>query len=250
MGIKREPHGGREMGIIDNLKKQEAEAIVKGFAGMAYIPSIGRVLKRGGVDKFINLMSENVEKLERINDQAGFDAFHDQVVSLISKEIKTIRGEEPSYGQAQKPLNVFLKVFVDWANKPTPEEAMTLRPFLHVPLDSIVMKAIKDNFPSDYSLHVVQEYDRIRELFGRRDDVRAKLQHQGEKAVESSLKGIINPANFSLSRIFLRDMYYAWQKCLRSIHPDKPVLLDIFWFVNRDRPKKGRRTSPLRQKTS
>jgi hypothetical protein len=216
------------MDIIQKLKENEPKAILEGLAMMAYNPSIGRVLEKRGVDKFVRLMSENVERLTRVRDQAAFDAFHDTVVDVMKEEIKTNKGEAISYGQAQKPLNVFLKVFVDWANMPTLEGATTLKPFLHVPLDSILMGKIKEEFSSEYSLHVVQEYDRIRDYF------RANLAEQGKKADElSSLKSFIDPSNFSLSRIFVREMYYAWQKCLRSIYPEKPILLDVFWSMNR-----------------
>jgi hypothetical protein len=41
----------------------------------------------------------------------------------------TSEGKQISYGQAQKPINVFLKVYVDWAGLPKIEVATRLRAF-------------------------------------------------------------------------------------------------------------------------
>jgi hypothetical protein len=217
------------MDIIGELKQKEGQAILEGLAMMAYNPSIGRVLEKGGVTKFTKIISKNINKLEKVKNQSEFDAFHNTIVNLIMESIKTNRGKDLSYGQAQKPLNVFLKVFIDWANLPTLDRATKLRRFLHVPLDSILMGAIKENFPNQYSYHVVQSYDLIR------SDFRVKLEKGGEKEVEvdSILKKMINAANFSLERMTRKEMYYAWQSCLRSIYPEKPLLLDVLWSINR-----------------
>src|SRR5712691_5600062 len=49
--------------LITQLLRQEPEAITRTIAMMAYNPSIGRVLQRGGVDQFADLMLETVPKL-------------------------------------------------------------------------------------------------------------------------------------------------------------------------------------------
>lgn len=215
------------MEILEVLKEKESEAILSGFAMMSYNPSIGRVLEKGGVDKFIKIMTANVGKLEKISNQTDFDAFHDTVVAIIKDSLKTNRNEPISYGQAQKPLNVFLKVFIDWANLPSPESAFKLKSLLHVPLDSILMTSIKDNFPHDYMKHVVTTYDLIR------NNLRESFREKGEIVEDSILKKMVNPSNCSLDRLIMKEMYYAWQACLRLIYPAKPVLLDVFWSLNR-----------------
>ncbi|MEW6163332.1 MAG: hypothetical protein AB1606_08505 [Nitrospirota bacterium] len=215
------------MNIILELKQQENQAILEGLAMMAYNPSIGRVLEKGGVNKFVKLMVENIQQLQGINNQEEFDTFHSKVIDLIKNNIKTNRDKDISYGQAQKPLNVFLKVFVDWSGRPTLEKASHLRKFLHVPLDSILMKEIKDKFPNIYKEYVVNAYDSIRNSF------KESLIQQGKEVNDKDLQEVINPFKFSLDRIIFKEMYYAWQKCLRNIYPEKPVLLDVLWSMKR-----------------
>ncbi len=55
-----------------------------------------------------------------------------------------------SYGQAQKPVNVFLKVYVDWAKLPDRKTAIRLAKYLHVPLDSVVMGRVRREHRDDY----------------------------------------------------------------------------------------------------
>jgi hypothetical protein len=215
------------MAVINELKQKESRAILEGLAMMTYNPSIGRVLEKGGVDKFTKIISENIGELGNISNQGEFDALHNTIVDSIKKELRTNRGETISYGQAQKPINVFLKVFVDWANLPSLEKASEMKKFLHVPLDSVLMGAIKDKFPNEYTLHVVNSYDSIC------NGLKKKLQENGETVKDSVLKKMVNPSDFSLNGILFKEMYYAWQNCLRSIHPEKPVLLDVFWSLNR-----------------
>ena len=215
------------MDIIKKLKQEEASSVVSVLAMMSYIPSIGRVLEKGGVDKFEKIMLEEIRKLEKISSQDKFDSFHDSVIELIMKRIKTNKGEDMSYGQAQKPINVFFKVYIDWANKQTLKKSNHLRRLLHVPLDSIGMKEIIEKFPERYKKYVVSSYDRIR------DNLRKSMTNNGEDFNESALRRVINPSDFSLKGIIRKDMYYAWQYYFRKIHSEKPVLLDVFWASNR-----------------
>ena len=215
------------MDIIKKLKQEEASSVVSVLAMMSYIPSIGSVLEKGGVDKFEKIMLEEIRKLEKISSQDKFDSFHDSVIELIMKRIKTNKGEDMSYGQAQKPINVFFKVYIDWANKPTLKKSNHLRRLLHVPLDSIGMKKIIEHFPEKYKKYVVSSYDRIR------DNLRKSMTNNGEDFNESALRRVINPSDFSLKGIIRKDMYYAWQYYFRKIHSEKPVLLDVFWASNR-----------------
>lgn len=215
------------MSIILELKQQENQAILEGLAMMTYNPSIGRVLEKGGVNKFIKIIVENSRQLESINNQDEFDAFHSKLINVIKSEIKTNRDENISYGQAQKPLNVFLKVFVDWLGRPTLEKASQLKKFLHVPLDSILMGEIKDKFPKEYEERVVAAYDSIRE------DFKKVLIQQGKEVNDKELQKFIDPYKFSLNEMIFKEMYFAWQQCLRKIYPERPVLLDVLWSMKR-----------------
>ena len=166
---------------------------------MSYNPSIGRVLEHGGVKKFQRMVLEKVSRLQDINSKEAFDVFHNNWLAQIIGEIKTNRNKGCSYGQAQKPVNVFLKVYVDWAKLPSQEFSEKLIGFLHVPLNSIIMKTIKERFPNDFNNVVRPTYN----LF-----------------------------SLSLSNMN-KEQYLAWQNLLRQIYPSKPLLLDVAWYLGR-----------------
>ncbi|MEM1525266.1 MAG: hypothetical protein QW372_07050 [Nitrososphaerales archaeon] len=180
---------------IQLLEKLEDKAIFCSLAMMSYNPSIGRVLKKGGVDQFIHISWEAICKVQDIQSCDEFDKWHDQFVERIMSTIGTTsRGEKISYGQAQKPINVFLKVYIDWAGLPRPQIAIRLRPYLHVPLDSVVMKYIKQHF---------------RQYYHKFNLITVRLSEMN------------------------REQYYSWQKCFRELHTKKPLIVDVFWAVKR-----------------
>jgi hypothetical protein len=218
-----------EMEIIQKLKQEEGRAIVEGLAALAYNSSLGYGLDNGGVGIFVELVAENIKRIEGIVNQDEFDNFHGTIIASITDRIKTIQGEAPSYGQAQRPLNVFLRVFVDWAGRPSTDKANQLRKLLHVPLDSVLMEEIKNNFPDELKKYVVAPYDLIRQNF------KIGLRESGEKVNDALLRQIINPYNFSLEGIISKEMYIAWQQCLRAIYPEKPILLDVLWLLKQQR---------------
>jgi len=121
------------------MEKHELTRLLSGKEpeAMAYNPAIGRVLEKGGVDRFADLMVETVPKFYGLVTRERFETIHGETCELILSSFKTNRGERLSYGQAQKPVNVFLKVYVDWAKQPSHELAEKLTPLLHVPLDSL-----------------------------------------------------------------------------------------------------------------
>jgi hypothetical protein len=181
--------------VIQSFGKLEEKAIFTTLAMMSYNPSIGRVFRKGGVNGFILIMQEEFPRTKTIRATDEFDVWHDQTVKKIANTIATTStGKKISYGQAQKPINVFLKVYVDWAGLPTIETATKLRPFLHVPIDSVVMKFTKQSFPKYYEKH--------------------------------NLK-VTSLANIN------KDQYYSWQECFRELCPNKPLILDMSWALER-----------------
>ncbi len=170
------------------------------MAFMSYNPSIGRVLEKGGVKKFQNMVISKVAILTNIKKTEDFDTFHKQWASEFMNNIKINSGDICSYGQAQKAINVFLKLLVDWSNLPDPDTAKKVRPFLHVPLDSILMKTISKHYNYFY-----------------------------KKEIKSLQRGIYS---FSLSNIN-EIVYYKWQYFFREKNPEKPLLFDIEWAINR-----------------
>ena len=186
---------------IQDLLREEPAAVTRVMAFMSYNPSIGRVLEKGGVKKFQELMANMVPQLTEVRDRAQFDALHARCVEKIIADFKTSRGSAPTYGQAQKPVNVFFKVYVDWAGRPDQRTQARLVPFLHVPLDSILMKAVKRRHGPWYA-----------------------------KKIKPYLTS--SQQEFSLSKIS-REAYLTWQQFFREIYPDKPLIFDIAWALNR-----------------
>jgi len=128
--------------LVRLLIGKEAEAITRTLAMTAYNPAIGRVLEKGGVEGFTDLMLETIPKFYGLVTRDHFESVHAGACERILASFKTNRGQNLSYGQAQKPLNVFLKVYVDWAKRPDTALAEKLTPLLHVPLDSLLMEFV------------------------------------------------------------------------------------------------------------
>ena len=185
------------------LESNWDRARTEGIAMMTYNPSIGRVLASGGVQRFKEVARHSTRVLNRIRDQKSFDSYHRRFVIQILRAIpRTSKGRSLSYGQAQKPVNVFLKVYVDWANLPDKTTASRLGKFLHVPLDSIVMDHVR------------------REHRGLHNQIVAPLyREQGEW-----------PSDFRLSIISER-MYHAWQVFFRHVRAHRPIDLDVIWSL-------------------
>lgn len=186
--------------LVDELIKKEPKTIVEVMAFMSYNPSIGRVLQKEGINIFRQMAVEKVKKLPTLDSETKFDRFHRKWLEEFIGKIKRNNIKKCSVGQAQKAINVFLKLYVDWAKRPDLKTATNVLPFLHVPLDSILMKTIAERFPDFFN-------KKIRPL--RKD----------------------NYTN-SLSKIEV-DEYEEWQQFFRKQHPKKPILFDIIWAMKR-----------------
>jgi len=185
--------------LLRKLKEEEPRARLGTLAFMSFNASIGWVLAKGSVATFTKMVDERLPDLGRITCQQDFDEFHYEFLQEFMSTVKRPKGEPVVYGQAQKPLNVFLKVYVDWASLPNQEVAGRIRPLLHVPLDSILMGQVKRLFPVLCDKIVGPAYA------GHAPPVQLRLVDHEKK-------------------------YLAWQACFRAICPDKPVLLDVLWF--------------------
>jgi hypothetical protein len=208
------------------LSGREREAIIRTLAMMAYNPAIGRVLEKGGVGKFADLMVEIMPKLCGTATREHVDAIHSETCDRILSEFKTNRNQSLSYGQAQKPLNVFLKVYVDWAKHPDPQLAEKVAPLLHVPLDSLLMKFIAREFKEEYATKILSLRRRITDVALER--LKQHLPDSTPRMVQQALLG----NEFSLTGIN-KEIYLAWQDLLRSLWPGKPLMLDIIWVLER-----------------
>ena len=191
------------------LKESEKEAIGRTMLMMAYNPSCARIFSKKANAEIKNLIYEMLDELPKITNQEEFNRAHKDVVNRIVKDIKNERANRKSaditYGQAQKGLNVFLKVYVDWANLPTPAIASVLRPLLHCPLDSVVMREIK--------------------------------------RIENPIYRDVGRPPCSLRSITSYDQYMKWQYIIDEIIKrescDKRTIVDVIWYLESLKKKNG-----------
>jgi hypothetical protein len=128
-----------------------------------------------------------------------------------------------SWGQAQKPLNVFLKVYIAWARLPEAPVAERLGRLLHVPLDSVLMGFMRKGFPREYRQYLVEG---CAKLVG---EVAAQYPDVARDRIARLLVDSVQLASMR------KALYAAWQEFLRFIHPDRPILLDTIWATHRKR---------------
>ncbi|MFQ6133396.1 MAG: hypothetical protein ACE5R4_15245 [Armatimonadota bacterium] len=193
--------------ITQELMRLEPKAMVYTVAMMAFNPSIGRALPKGSVGKFVEVAETYAKSLVSITTQRQFDNWHNRFVRKLVEELRRLKGGVmPSYGQGQKPVNVFLKLFVHWGGKPDGRTAKRVRGWLHVPLDSRVMGYIRGRFGEMWD-------EELGELYRDRGT---------------------RPSDTRLSRID-QEMYEGWQDLLRRICPRRPILLDTIWAAQRFR---------------
>jgi hypothetical protein len=212
--------------LVQLISGKEPEAVTRTMAMMAYNPAIGRVLESGGVGKFADIVVEMLPRFYGLVTREHFETIHAQTCERILASFRTNKGKNLSYGQAQKPWNVFLKVYVDWAGRPTPDLAQKLAPLLHVPLDSLVMKFMAREFRAEYDTRIAKLRRQLIEhasqrLAGHLPDATPRMIGQALLGSEFSLVGMN------------KEMYLAWQEFLRSLWPGKPVVLDTIWFLER-----------------
>jgi len=203
--------------LINLLKRREPEFVTKGIAAASYITSIGRVLEKRGVDKFQEMAWVEIQKLSAVKTTSDFDVFHDGFIYNVMKTIKTNNGKETTYGQAQKPVNVFLKIYIDQARLPDPKLAGRIKPFLHVPLDKNIMEYFYEEFPAEYK-SFVQSY--VHQIIGCLEE-HAKKEGYSLKPKDKEF--------FELRRISSKPHYYAWQNLFRNLWAERPVMLDMVY---------------------
>ncbi len=189
--------------FLEQLQDEEPESIVRGVASLTFLRSQGRTLAKGSQRKFLDFTWCDVyPKLKSIETSVQFDKQHEAWVESLQQMLVPHNGKPASYGQGQKSLNVFLKFYVDYASRPDTDTSSRLRPWLHCPLDKVVMKHLSKMFPEDYT-------SRLEKL------------HKGSPQ-----------QRFSLSEM-RDDAYREWQVWIRELSPQKPVLVDVLWAFKR-----------------
>ena len=209
--------------LIEHLKGSEDEVIVKELA-MAEI-MLGRMVPRfekNCISKFQTLAWEYSKRLVNITVIGDFDIFHKEFAAGFREQIKSENGGFASYGEAQKPINLFLKSYVDRFAVPGKAAARILRPFLHVPLDKVVTGYFRSHFREDYDRFIAPVHQQI---------------NQTMKAVHPGPSTKLPDSLLSQLKYLEEGEYFAWQSWFRQVYPDRPVLLDNVWFFERPKAK-------------
>jgi hypothetical protein len=192
------PKSPRTPKLLLHLKAKEDLSIVRGLGSLAFIRAQGRTLEKRSQEKVLALLWSIRGELESLRSAQQFDKRHHAWVKNAIRVLRTNRNNQLAYGQGQKTINVFLKFYVDWASCPTADVAARLRPWLHCPLDRVIMEALRS--------HDVEAWrDRIWNPHKQR----------------ASMASINEPA------------YRAWQYWIRELSPEKPVLVDALWSLVR-----------------
>jgi hypothetical protein len=179
---------------VAKLADNEELSIVRGLGSLAFVRAQGRTLEERSQEKILDLLWAIRGELDSILSPDAFDERHHAWIERVVHVLRTNRQTQLAYGQGQKTINVFLKFYVDWASRPTANVAARLRPWLHCPLDKVVMEALR-TFDTDSW----------------------RVPHQQR----ASMSMINEPA------------YREWQAWIRELSPEKPVLIDTIWSLDR-----------------
>jgi hypothetical protein len=186
-----------------NLKANEDLSVVRGLGSLAFVRAQGRTLEERSQEKVLALVWTIRGELESIQSRERFDKRHGAWVENALQVLRTNRKSQLAYGQGQKTINVFLKFYVDWASRPTADVAARLRPWLHCPLDKVVMEALRSHDTDTWRRRIWEIH------------YRGRVAHQQR----ASMSSVNEPA------------YRAWQSWIRELSPEKPVLIDALWSL-------------------
>ena len=188
-----------------DLKAKEDLSVVRGLGSLAFVRAQGRTLEERSQEKVLALLWTIRGELESIQSQEQFDKRHRAWVANALQVLRTNRKGQLAYGQGQKTINVFLKFYVDWASRPTADAAAQLRPWLHCPLDKVIMEALRSHDTDTWRRRIWEPH------------YRGRVEHQQR----ASMSSVNEPA------------YRAWQSWIRELSPEKPVLIDALWSLLR-----------------
>jgi hypothetical protein len=196
---------------LTNLAQNEDLSIVRGLGSLAFVRAQGRTLEERSQEKILEQLWNIRVELESIATREQFDSRHHAWVEHAVQVLRTNRQSELAYGQGQKTINVFLKFYIDWASRPTADVAERLRPWLHCPLDKVVMEALRAHDTDSWRRRIWERH------------YRGRVSHQQRASMS-----MINEA-----------AYKEWQAWIRELSPKKPLLIDTIWSLDRPMQRAG-----------
>ena len=206
--------------LIKNCHTWEEEEKSQGIdIGVMMLKRLSPRLERDFFPKFQELGWRCTRGLNSINTLGEYDAFHHRFVTEFRSNIKNRNGTIISYGEAQQPINIFLKDYVDNIHSLGESVAERLRMYLHVTLDGVMIYYLQSFFRDDYAKHIAPFQDAC----GAFDNGRRVSFHRQDTS-QSQL----------IQLLFIgKNTYYAWQAWFRRIFPSRPSLLDGIWSIGR-----------------
>ena len=201
------------------LEREKEETKKNSEIGAVILSRLEKRLERQFFPKFQELSFRFALKLKTVRTRDEFDLFHRSYIQTFRQEIKTRGGTIVSYGDAQKPVNIFLKEYVEKNNVMEASQTAIISPLLHVTLDGIILMYMQSFFREDFNTFIAPA-NKICGLIETYD-----ITQYRAKDISESLQNQLMFINHGV--------YSAWQAWFRAISPDRPVLLDAVWSIAR-----------------
>jgi hypothetical protein len=194
-----------------DLKANEDLSVVRGFGSLAFVRAQGRTLEERSQEKVLAMLWTIRGGLESIQSPEQFDKRHR---AWVENALQVLRTNRPAgttcVRTGPKDNQRLLKFYVDWASRPTADAAARLRPWLHSPLDKVIMEALRSHDTDTWRRRIWEPH------------YRGRAEHQQR----ASMSSVNEPA------------YRAWQSWIRELSPEKPVLIDALWSLLRPMGKR------------
>ena len=201
------------------LEREKEEQNKDSEIGKVILSRLEKRLERQFFPKFQEMGFTFALRLKSINSREEFDLLHRSFIQAFRQDIKTRGGTIVSYGDAQKPINIFFKEYVEKSGLLAPAVVARLSPLLHVTLDGITIMYMQSFFREDYNTFIAP-VSRVCGLIDTFD-----ITQYRNKDISDSLQTQLMFIN--------HEIYSAWQLWFRNISPARPVLLDTVWSIAR-----------------
>ena len=201
------------------LEREKEETKKRAEIGSVILSRLEKRLERQFFPKFQEMSFIFALKLKSVGSREEFDLFHRSFIQAFRQDIKTRGGTIVSYGEAQKPVNIFLKEYVERSKLLDAALVERLSPMLHVTLDGIIIMYMQSFFREDFNSFIAP----VNKDCGLIDIY--DITQYRNKDISESLQNQLMFIN--------HEVYTAWQSWFRSILPERPVLLDTVWSIAR-----------------
>lgn len=152
------------------IKKQHSQALRKTAARVVLGPSVMRVYTSGTKDKLLSLLPTlDIDRIIYYKNQKQFSAWFDQSVSRVAKVISLCNPRNTrirpgiKWGHATKIMALYVRELVLNSRYFSDSEAEKISPFLHVPIDGVVIGRLR-KLGLDPPFRKIKEID-MREKF-------------------------------------------------------------------------------------